>query len=89
MIAIITGDIIGSETTPPGTWMPLLKTFLGRQGTTPRDWEIYRGDAFQLKLTTEEALYKSILLRSIIKQHPGLDVRVSIGIGAINYHTKK
>ncbi|MBO9618594.1 MAG: hypothetical protein J7539_06100 [Niabella sp.] len=89
MIAVITGDIIGSATTPSGNWMPLLKTFLSRQGTTPRDWEIYRGDAFQLKLKPEEALYKSIELKSIIKQQPELDVRISIGIGDSNYTTEK
>ncbi len=89
MIAIITGDIIRSETTDPQEWMPVLKHFLKQQGSTPADWEIYRGDAFQLKLQPEEALFQCLLLKSIIKQKPGLDVRLSIGIGTIDYKAGK
>ncbi|MGJ7029790.1 hypothetical protein [Niabella hirudinis] len=89
MIAIITGDIIRSETADPKEWMPLLKGFLRKQGRRPADWEIYRGDAFQLKLPPAEALFKSMLLKSRIKQQARLDVRLSIGLGDISYQTGK
>ncbi|SDE32903.1 hypothetical protein [Niabella drilacis] len=87
MIAIITGDIIRSETTDPKEWMPLLKSFLKKQGRAPADWEIYRGDAFQLKLPPADALFKSMLLKSMIKQQANLDVRLSIGLGDLSYET--
>jgi len=87
MIAIITGDIIRSEMTDPQEWMPLLKRFLKKQGRAPADWEIYRGDAFQLKLPPAEALFKSMLLKSMIKQQANLDVRLSIGLGELSYET--
>ncbi|MBZ4191495.1 SatD family protein [Niabella beijingensis] len=89
MIAIVTGDIIRSETVDPKEWMPLLKNFLKKQGQTPGDWEIYRGDAFQLRLPPAEALFKCMLLKSIIKQKVDLDVRLSIGLGDVSYKTEK
>lgn len=85
MIAVISGDIIRSEATDPNTWMPLLKRFLKKQGTAPKDWEIFRGDAFQLRTDPAEALQQAMLLKSILKQQPDLDVRMSIGIGEISY----
>lgn len=89
MIAILTGDIMRSETIHPKEWMPLLKSFLKKQGHTPGDWEIYRGDAFQLKLLPAEALFKSMHLKSILKQQASLDVRLSIGLGELSYNTEK
>ncbi|ANH81138.1 hypothetical protein A8C56_09250 [Niabella ginsenosidivorans] len=89
MIAIITGDIIRSETTDPQEWMPVLKRFLKKQGSTPADWEIYRGDAFQLKLPPQDALFKCLLLKSMVKQKPELDVRLSIGLGTVDYEAGK
>ncbi|MCF3107496.1 SatD family protein [Niabella sp. CC-SYL272] len=89
MIAIITGDIIRSESTDPKEWMPILKSFLKKQGQTPVDWEIYRGDAFQLRVQPAEALFKCMLLKSMIKQKPDLDVRLSIGLGDASFQTEK
>ncbi|WP_018629393.1 SatD family protein [Niabella aurantiaca] len=89
MIAILTGDVMRSETTDPKEWMPLLKSFLKKQGHAPGDWEIYRGDAFQLKLPPADALFKSMHLKSILKQQANLDVRLSIGVGELSYRTEK
>lgn len=81
MIAIVTGDIINSESSKAETWMPLLKNQLLKFGKTPEDWEIYRGDEFQIKTTPEKALELSLLLKAKFKTITSLDVRLGIGIG--------
>jgi len=49
-IAVITGDVISSRQSGPEVWMPALKSILARFGEQPSDWEIHRGDAFQLMI---------------------------------------
>lgn len=89
MIALITGDLVNSAAVAPGKWMPVLKGFLNRQGKSPRAWEIYRGDAFQFVCPPEDAFLQFLLLKSLVKQYSELDVRISIGIGAIDYPSKR
>jgi hypothetical protein len=81
MIAIITGDIINSENYPSSEWIPILKEYFSRFGTSPMVWEIYRGDEFQLKVNQENALFTAIQIKAILKSIKGLDVRMGIGIG--------
>ncbi|ALM07341.1 hypothetical protein SB49_05665 [Sediminicola sp. YIK13] len=85
MIAIITGDIINSETYQVSDWLVGLKAYLSTLGTTPKDWDIYRGDEFQLKVDPDAALKVAIEIKSLIKQFKGLDVRMAIGIGEESY----
>lgn len=56
MIAVITGDIINSRAEDVSLWMPVLKKELQKIGERPKDWEIYRGDSFQIKTTPALAL---------------------------------
>lgn len=81
MIAIITGDIINSENHPPSEWIEILKTFFVRFGPSPMNWEIYRGDEFQLKVNKENALFTAIQIKALLKSIKDLDVRMGIGIG--------
>lgn len=81
MIAIITGDIINSEHFNASEWITPLKQYLATLGTSPEDWEIYRGDEFQIRTTGEQALAVAIRIKSIIRTIKGLDVRISIGLG--------
>ncbi len=85
MIAIITGDIINSENHPSSQWIEGLKDFFNRFGPTPMQWEIYRGDEFQLKVTKENALVSAIQIKALLKSVKGLDVRMGIGIGLESY----
>lgn len=85
MIAIITGDIINSESHPSMEWIGNLKNYFNRFGPTPMQWEIYRGDEFQLKVTSENALLSAIQIKAILKSVKGLDVRMGIGIGLETY----
>lgn len=81
MIAIITGDIIDSESHKSSEWLGILKRYLSQLGDSPTDWEIYRGDEFQLKIVREDALQAAIHIKALIKTVKGLDVRMGIGLG--------
>tara|TARA_R110000868_G_scaffold1817_3_gene14342 strand:- start:2142 stop:2744 length:603 start_codon:yes stop_codon:yes gene_type:complete len=81
MTAILTGDIINSEHYKVSDWIAILKNHLSVFGNTPKDWEIYRGDEFQIKVPAEKALEVAIGLKAKIKTIKGLDVRMGIGIG--------
>tara|TARA_R110002020_G_scaffold91560_1_gene222180 strand:- start:15965 stop:16576 length:612 start_codon:yes stop_codon:yes gene_type:complete len=81
MVAIITGDIINSNRYGASDWMRPLKEYLSTLGSTPTDWEIYRGDEFQLRVMPEQALAVGIRIKALIKQLKGLDVRMAIGMG--------
>lgn len=85
MIAIITGDIINSENHPSSEWMNVLKEYFNRFGASPMNWEIYRGDEFQLKVTQKNALFTAIRIKSMLKAVKGVDVRMGIGIGLETY----
>ncbi|WP_350285896.1 SatD family protein [uncultured Croceitalea sp.] len=87
MNAVITGDIINSRKLSAKEWMPKLKHALNKYGKEPKDWEIYRGDSFQLKTTPETALQATILIKSTIKQFKKIDVRTAIGIGETTYQS--
>ena len=88
MIAVITGDIVNSRQAVTDAWLPLLKQSLQIFGKNSRDWEIFRGDSFQLRLEPELALQAAYQIKADIKQHKDLDVRLAIGIGEQDYKGK-
>ena len=81
MVAIITGDIINSEGYNSSEWLGILKDYLYKLGKSPVDWEVYRGDEFQLKIAKEDALQAAIYIKALMKTVKGLDVRMGIGLG--------
>ncbi|MGJ5640664.1 transcriptional regulator [Formosa sp. S-31] len=85
MTSIITGDIINSRAHLPKLWLESLKDTLSKFGTSPKTWEIYRGDSFQLETPPELALKTAILIKASIKQLKDIDVRLAIGIGEKSY----
>lgn len=89
MIAVITGDIVNSRTEIASKWQPVLKSVLNQYGKEPKHWEIYRGDSFQLRLMPDIALMAAIHIKSTIRQIPGLDVRMAVGVGTIDTDAKK
>ncbi|NLP56841.1 SatD family protein [Lutibacter sp. B1] len=89
MKAIITGDIINSRSEDVTLWMPTLKEQLNAIGTTPKHWEIYRGDSFQLQVPPQKALVTAFKIKAAVKQFKQLDVRMAIGIGKVTYQAKK
>jgi hypothetical protein len=89
MIVILTGDIINSRKVPSKKWMDDLKTIFQSIGKSPNDWEIYRGDEFQLEIKTlEDALAVAFQIKAFFKSI-NLDVRMSLGIGDKTYKARK
>src|SRR5680860_521627 len=81
MIAIITGDIVNSENYEVSEWLGILKKYLSNFGESPTDWDVYRGDEFQLKIPREDVLEAAIHIKALLKTIKGLDVRMGIGLG--------
>lgn len=88
-ISIITGDIIDSRKVKPETWLPNLKKILDVYGKEPTNWEVYRGDSFQLEVSPEIVLEAAIHIKATLKQKKGLDVRMGIGLGEKDYDSEK
>ena len=89
MIAVITGDIINSREEKAQEWLPILKSVLNQYGKEPEQWEIYRGDSFQLEVKPEEALKAALHIKAGIKQQSNLDARMAIGLGEKEYKAEK
>lgn len=85
MIAIITGDIINSEEYQASEWIDILKNQFSKWGKTPVDWEVYRGDEFQLRTSPKNALRIAFQIKAVIKSIKDLDVRMAIGVGSEDY----
>ena len=89
MIAIITGDIVNSRKLSSKIWMDGLKKLLNTFGKNPIEWDIYRGDEFQLEVKNpEDALVVALQIKSYFKSIK-MDVRMSIGLGDMTYKAKK
>ncbi|MEL1241096.1 transcriptional regulator [Flavobacterium flavipallidum] len=89
MKAVITGDVMGSRKLASTIWLPELKVVLSHYGSEPKDWEIYRGDSFQLLVPAEEALEIALCIKATIKQFKEIDVRMAIGVGVVDYQAEK
>ncbi|MFD2828406.1 transcriptional regulator [Leeuwenhoekiella polynyae] len=83
MRAVLTGDIINSR--EHEGWQQELVAILDQYGTSPQDWEIYRGDSFQLEVDAAKALKVAIHIKAVVKMRAELDVRIAIGIGNKTY----
>jgi len=92
MKTIITGDIVHSQTVEnPKLWLDPLKELFSIFGDSPATWEIYRGDSFQLSISSEDSLRTAILIKSVIKKQniKKLDVRLALGIGKDDLYANK
>ncbi len=90
MISVITGDIINSKKTNPKAWLKLLKEELGKAGKSPKTWDIYRGDSFQLLISNvDNALLTAIKIKASLKSIKNINVRMAIGIGDITHNAIK
>ncbi len=87
-ISVITGDVINSRETSPKVWLSPLKATLNCYGTEPQQWEIYRGDSFQLEVPPTDALKAALHIKASLKQKKGIDVRMGLGLGEKDYQAK-
>ena len=83
MIAVLTGDIVNSREVSAQKWLKELKYALAFHGREKKDWEVYRGDSFQLRIEVQHALAAALRIKANMKQFKELDVRIGIGIGEI------
>jgi hypothetical protein len=89
MTSVITGDIIGSRQQKSKDWVEDLKKVLSSFGETPGQWEVYRGDEFQIEIKNpEEALLAAILIKAHLKTIKS-DARMSIGFGDKTHNARK
>jgi hypothetical protein len=89
MTSIITGDIIGSRQQKSEHWVEDLKKILAPLGETPNQWEVYRGDEFQIEVKNpEEALLTAILIKAHLRAIKS-DARMSIGFGDKTHDAEK
>jgi hypothetical protein len=90
MTSILTGDIINSRKNSDHFWLKPLKETLGSFGESPKYWQIYRGDSFQLEIENcENAFYAALKLKSHLKATENIDVRIGIGIGKKQFNVDK
>ncbi|MBJ2125494.1 hypothetical protein [Flavobacterium sp. IB48] len=81
MTSVITGDIIGSRQQKSEHWVEDLKKILVPFGKAPNQWEVYRGDEFQIEVSNpEDALLAAILIKAHLRTIKS-DARMSIGFG--------
>lgn len=89
MTSVITGDIIGSRQQESQHWVEDLKKILSAFGEMPCQWEVYRGDEFQVEVKNpEEALLTAILIKAHLRAIKS-DARMSIGFGDKTHNAEK
>lgn len=83
MTSILTGDIIRSRSIKNSeVWLSILKEALTACSQNSSQWNIYRGDSFQLESSNiGNSLKTAIYIKACIKTIKGLDVRIAIGVG--------
>ncbi|WP_010664156.1 hypothetical protein [Marinilabilia salmonicolor] len=89
MKAVITGDVIGSRKSKSFEWVDSLKSVLSLYGETPGDWEIFRGDSFQLMLDADTAMLAAFHIKAVMRAAASLDVRMGIGVGTVKHQAVK
>jgi hypothetical protein len=81
MTSVITGDIIDSRKNESQHWVEDLKKILSPIGKTPAQWEVYRGDEFQIEIENpEDAFLTAVLIKAHLRSIKS-DTRMSIGFG--------
>jgi hypothetical protein len=90
MIAVITGDVINSKKSNPKAWLKSLKNELDKTGKSPKTWNIYRGDSFQVLINNaNEGLMAAIKIKASLQSLKNTNVRMAIGIGDMTYNAPK
>ncbi len=87
MTAIITGDIINSRNIDATLWVQALKDVFLKYQIEKSDWQIYRGDSFQVLIEAEIVLELIFEIKAVIKSIKSIDVRMGIGLGTISFRS--
>lgn len=88
--SVITGDIIKSRDAENSEWIDVLKSALKTLSEDESQWEIYRGDSFQIEIKDiNKSFEAATYIKACIKTIKGLDIRMAIGIGSKTFKGKK
>lgn len=79
---IVTGDLVNSRTKDSKIWLKVLEDALLKYS---KKFDIFRGDSFQAEFAVENCLEAIFYIKARIKTIAGLDVRMGLGIGAVDY----
>lgn len=87
MTSVITGDIINSRSNATAQeFLTPVREVLSSFGKEGRDWDIFRGDSFQVEIqNAEDAFWKAVYIKAALKSQKNLDARMAIGIGDKSY----
>lgn len=89
-IAVITGDIVNSTDISGNNWVDQMQDVLKLEGTEERDWTIFGGDSFQMRISDPSvSIWKAIFLYAELYGKYGIQLRQSIGIGDMEYDSGK
>ena len=90
MTSIITGDIINSQSVKlPQDYLEKIRPALQSLGEEQSDWEIFRGDSFQIEIKDPlQVFWQCIYIKACLKTMKELDARMAIGIGEKSYEAK-
>lgn len=89
MEVVITGDVVNSRDVNAEIWIEALKKELNNFGKEHKDWEIYRGDSFQLLIHPSKAFFALFNIKAVIKQIAPLDVRMALGLGKVDFRAER
>ena len=87
MTSVITGDIINSQSVNlPEAYLEQMRATLQVLGKEQKDWEIFRGDSFQIEIkSTLEVFWQCVYIKAALKTMKELDARMAIGLGEKSY----
>ncbi len=89
MHAVITGHIVDKSLRTPQEWVQALKSVLNGFGSEPLDWQLFRGDSFQLVIDEpQNALLTALRIRAAFKVAMGQDLQLAIGIGTVDFRSE-
>lgn len=85
MKAVLTADIINSTKSSSTAWIDVLKKALKNFGTEGKDWEIYRGDEFQMLLKDSKMAFLTAITIKAALKITSFDAKIAIGLGDVDY----
>lgn len=90
MIAVITGDIIRSQSQSTYQWASVLETHLSKLAASANHWQRYRGDGFQILIEKPaQSIHAALMLKAGLQGFAGVDARIGVGIGKVNQLSTK
>ena len=85
MKAVIKGIILNTEETDSESWIKNLSNLFKTVGKENKDWTFSHQNQFLLIIDAIQAFEFGLLIRSTILSTKGLDVKIAIGIGELDY----